>query len=1250
MSDASTFNGARSAVTALAIVLACGVASLLCSTPASALLEQGHVFAGTFEGAGVRSFGLPSGLAVDEATGDVYVVDRAHERVERFRPDVGGYEFQGEFVVPNPGAIAIDDSSSESDPSRSDVYVAGAGTPEEKEDGERNYLYKFTASGEKIFKRRVFKAKENKEEFETELERISGLAVDAGGRVWVYWSESGDITGLGDEEQNRLIPSLTKEEVLTQPALEVGCAAEPGLAVGPGDEAMYVAHERENGLGECPEGEPAPTMVSQLAASGAATERSLDNQDATGVAVDPGDGVVYVDDVTSVAAFSEDGSFIQRFGSGQVSGGGAVAVDSGRGIVYLAEPGKVAVFSREGAGAPSIDGVSAQNLTPTSERVDAQIDPDGTQTSYYVEYGASDCMEHEIACQYAPVGPPGEAIGAGFGDVSVHAALEGLQPDATYYFWVVAANGHGTVESTHSAQTFFTTLPSAEGVLLDHRQWQLVSPTDMRGASPEAIDPPFLGSLIQASSEGDALAWTASAPISGQAQGNRQPEPEQVISRRGSEEWSSEEISTSHDEGEGVSTEEPTEYRFFSPDLSLAIVEPQILKEPLEDPPLAAGVTEKTIYTRSDGGVFEPLVSSDATGAAFGGELEFEGAAVEPAGAASGEERLHVVFGSQVPLLAGSGESGLYEWQEGAPLKLVSVLPGDEHTPASSPRLGFEHADVRGAISQDGSKVFWTNQEELGPLYVRNTSREETVQVNAAQQGLREAGAAEREAGLDEVYFQAASSDGSKVFFTDTWPLTSESTLEPYEEEEAPRRADLYEYNTETGDLTDLTVNQSAGERAEVLGTLPGVSEDGSYVYFVANGVLSPGAERGDCPRSDPYRNPGASRQGECNLYVSEPDPADPTRRQTRLIARLSEEDAADWGEGDSPVPGDLGGVTAQASADGRYLAFMSDRELTGYDNVDTASQAKGAHDEEVFLYDATTGSLVCASCNPSGHAPNGVFDTNTGGEGVGLAVDRPEIWNERWLAASLPGWTLYGYDPPMTEHQSRYLSNNGRLFFNSADALVAEDREPTREETVDGQAVQVGVENVYEYEPEGRGSCMQAGGCVALISSGTSQHESAFMDAGEGGDDVFFETQAKLVAQDTEPSAEVYDAAVCGTGESRPCLPAKEPPAKGCTGEECRGPAGQQVSFEVPPTSTSSPSSGPAQPPVTPAGAAAAPKPRRLTRAQKLANALKACRKNKRKKQRQACERKVRKAYGANTTPKKASVKRANTSNRRGR
>ncbi len=463
-----------------------GAVLLVWSAPASALLSQGHVFSATFEGSGTQSFQTPAGIAVNEASGIVYVADPAHERVELFERPSGSYEFVGELKVPNAGAIAVNNSSDTEDPSREDLYVAGAGSAEEAESGERNFLYKFTTSGERILKKRIFKAKENKEEFEAELEDISGVAVDAAGKLWVYWYEEGNISGFSDDEQNKLLPAVSREGVLEQASLETPCLAQPGFAVGPSDEAFYVAHERETGFGECPEEvAPTPTMVSKLEGSGVASVRSLDRQNATGVALDSSVRDVYVNNITSVAAFGPEGTFVQRFGAGDLSEGGPLAIDSTQGIVYVAEPGKVAVFTPEGAGPPTVDSVSAQSLSPSSERIDDQIDPDGARTTYRVQYGAVSCAEHESSCTETAE----QEVGQGFGDVSVHAMLEGLSPNTSYYYRVIAKNGHGVAVSAQSTQTFFTTLPSAQGVVLDHRQWQLVSPSVMHGATSEALNP-----------------------------------------------------------------------------------------------------------------------------------------------------------------------------------------------------------------------------------------------------------------------------------------------------------------------------------------------------------------------------------------------------------------------------------------------------------------------------------------------------------------------------------------------------------------------------------------------------------------------------------------------------------------------------------------------------------------------------------------------------------------------------------------
>jgi hypothetical protein len=87
--------------------------------------------------------------------------------------------------------------------------------------------------------------------------------------------------------------------------------------------------------------------------------------------------------------------------------------------------------------------------------------------------------------------------------------------------------------------------------------------------------------------------------------------------------------------------------------------------------------------------------------------------------------------------------------------------------------------------------------------------------------------------------------------------------------------------------------------------------------------------------------------------------------------------------------------------------------------------------------------------------------------------------------------------------------------------------------------------ENVYEFDPDGVGSCAGGSGCVYLISAGTGNGRSRFVDASANGDDVFILTYDQLVAQDGDNLADLYDARV-GGGFTLPGLPP-------CEGEACK-------------------------------------------------------------------------------------------------
>ena len=192
----------------------------------------------------------------------------------------------------------------------------------------------------------------------------------------------------------------------------------------------------------------------------------------------------------------------------------------------------------------------------------------------------------------------------------------------------------------------------------------------------------------------------------------------------------------------------------------------------------------------------------------------------------------------------------------------------------------------------------------------------------------------------------------------------------------------------------------------------------------------------------------------------------------------------------------------------------MSDLSLTGYNNIDTNEESGKHADEEVFLWNTSTERILCASCNPSGARPHGVFDTQASGEGNGLFIDRPLIWEGRWLDGNIPGWT--GVEVGHALYQSRYLSDEGRLFFNSASELVPADKNAKAD--------------VYEFERKGQGTCTSATGCVSLISGGSEQNktETTFLDASTTGNDVFLLTSQQLTSSDTDTAYDVYDAHAC--------------------------------------------------------------------------------------------------------------------------
>jgi hypothetical protein len=836
------------------------------------------------------------------------------------------------------------------------------------------------------------------------------------------------------------------------------------------------------------------------------------------------------------------------------------------------------------AAVPTITEQHTTEVTGSSAVLGAQVDPGGAETTYLFEYGTGGAYTHMTPVS-APLPPDNAAHPAA-------AQIEGLAAGTEYNYRLEASNESGV---EHGPEGTFTTQPANSLLgLPDGRQYQLVSPPEKDGAQVYGIVAEngvvIAGTgAVQASENGDAITYLASAPLGANPPGNSSAS--QILSTRAGTGWGSKTISAAHENPVGnlpLGIGEP--YRLFSSDLSLGVFQ-EFFSSP--------------ISLRDDSSGF----SHELTGPELPPPpVEFQAAT---------PDLTHIILNSG-PV----GTSGLYEYTAGT-LAQVNILESEEPAPGSylggyrvtGGERGNSPSEFAGrhAVSDDGSRVVWGDATSL---YSRDLATAQTVQLDAAQGGTGSGGGV----------FQLASSDGTRVFFTDQETLTPGAVPNS-----------LYMFDIPKGRLRDLgpvgilyaiDPSRPPGRGDEVLGA----NEAGTTVYVGSESALSeqPNAA-GEIP---------AAGAGARNLFLLREAPGGGGSWTASFIATLSQSDMAGYNPNPSgSSPKHLAHAPVRVSPDGGYLAFMSNRSLPfrtahglrSYDNRDARSAMP---DEEVFLYDAATEGLVCASCDPSGARPVGVLDT---GAYPGLAADPAKTWGEstqeaeepgvsgHWLAASIPGWneaihnsfTYNTFETPL--YEPRLLSNTGRLFFNSRAALLPQDTN--------------GHDDVYQYEPAGSGSCPAGqSGCVALISSGRGGGDSDFVDASANGNDVFFTTADRLVAADRDGAADMYDAHICAP--AAPCLTPSAESSPPCTStDDCR--AAQAIQPGVfGPSGTATLSGAENLKP------APAPKPTAAQlRAKALAKALKACRRKGAHRKRTACERQARRRYGPRTAARKTAA-----------
>jgi hypothetical protein len=1195
------------------VALLCVMAGGLLFGSVASFAARGHAFGSSFgeKGSGNGQFEEPSGVAVSYASGDVYVVDKGNNRVEYFSAS-GTYlgQFNGSGLLLNEGkaagsvglaneiptgqfsspeGIAIDNSCqlhkpvlteatvptcAEFDPSSGDVYVA---------DTNNKVVDKFSATGEYIGQL----TQTPSGVFET----LFDVSVDAKGQVFVHKEAPGDsVHGDAAEFDDAVLNSFVVDnELYTAEGFPV---AGPNFAVDTYDNIYTLEFGLKWFLNEQYE---ANKGVNIVLSSGEATERLR------GMSVDLSNDEVYVDHVSVIERFSANLSAlsepIESFGAGHLVSGSGVGIGLKGQTVYVADSTAdvVDIFVPEPPSTPTLDSSSAANVTAEGATVQAELNPHGAQTEYHLEYGRCASPTTCAGSPYEASTPvPDVSAGASFEVQSIEVHAQGLRAGTRYHARLVAHNEFGSVEGEE--QTFITqTVGSAGVTLADGRQWELVSPPDKHGARIYPSVALGVDGLTQAAEDGGGIVYLTDAPTEAEPPANGYAVGDQTLSVRGAQGWSTRDIATPHDSQTQVTVF--PDYLIFTGDLSSALAEPRGLDGTL----LSPEASEPTPYIRTEALCGAPATASECyrpiltdkegfadvpPGTEFGTSNTESGGRKPPVASKGASPDLrHVLLRSVKVALteAPIAEQDIYEWSAGAPaseaLQLVSLLPDSEGGgPAPLDVMvaesGTNSEGSNHAISVDGSRVFWQSDKGIGPgeqktLYMRDIPKKETLRIDVEQPGAPPSGQA-------EAVFQAASADGSKVVFTDTQKLTSDSGGSLH-------NPDLYECDIveEAGKLacrlTDLTPEVS-GREAGVDGVF-GVSNDVSYVYFVAEGVLATNknslgevAGLGTCQNQE--TGPVDLSHESCGLYAYHDGVVTFVANVTQAFTFYAFLNKRGSGSYTSP--------------DGRFMAFTTASRMAGYDNRDAIS---GKLDSEVYSYDAATDRLACVSCNPTGGRP-------AGGSNLPPAPETD----------AAVGTGLY---------QPRAVLDDGRVFFDSVDGLLPQDVNSN--------------EDVYEYEPEGTGSCASAStafdekseGCLSPISSGTSAEASSFLDASASGDDVFFLTSAQLSPQDHDDLGDVYDAHVCTSAV--PCVrqPVSAPPCN--SGDACKGaPAPQPSIFGEPASATFSGSGNVVvSPPQT------SVKGKSLTRAQRLARALRICRK-KPERARSACVRQARKRYRA--------------------
>lgn len=719
------------------------------------------------------------------------------------------------------------------------------------------------------------------------------------------------------------------------------------------------------------------------------------------------------------------------------------------------------------AGVPRIEAPFTENITASSIDLRAAINPSGAGTTYHFEYGKSINYGQSTAAV---------SIGDGGAAVPVQAHIDGLDP-VVYHFRVVASNSEGTSVSPDQTFNFYPEIcpnsaarqQAGSTRLPDCRAYELVSPARMGTINllPDgpratyASSPPrfaYLGNL--GSLPGP---WNPPAIIDF---------PDTYVATRTASGWVSRYIGVQADElnsGDSVIGDQsldtflqhsqttdktgrsPAPYVFDAQGNQLGRLPTNLAEIPGGDVPLNSG-----------GFVGDQLLSGD------GG---------------------HFFYSSiNVPLLPGglvSGAGSVYHNDiENGTVEIVSKSEsGADILPVPGSKNEGHFLRLPGS-SEDGSHLLMAATNSCNSI--AGPGAPCPIDPSALYMWVDGIGSYDVSEG-EPVNYEGMTADGSKVFFTtdEQMPDTGDTD----------NSVDLFMWNESNDSLTRVSAaadpvgnTDACNPNAKWIPDCGVEFVDGSKVTGITPGYngrftdSAIAADNGTVYFYSPEQLVGTQGfPGHRNLYRYQ-------NGVLSFVASLTAENPA---------------TRFQVSPDGRFAAFITRSRLTGYDNtgigsscvaVDGFGKPTSPQCPEMYLHDAQTGDLVCASCVPTGGSPS------------------------HEVVGSMNG---------------SFLTDDGRAFFATKEALVTRDTDGFRDvyEFVQSRPQLITTGTAFEEQEVGRVGGSNPTGLVGVSANGV---------------DVFIATLETLVEQDENGSFyKFYDARTNGgfpvSAQIQPCAAADE-------------------------------------------------------------------------------------------------------------